>query len=245
MKKLLATFIFPPGVFILLFLAAAFYTRKYRKLFLSGTLLFYLISTPFVGTKLITPLEQAYTQPETIPSNLDAVVTLGGGSNLGVPNLPLMPGSFKRTIYALMLAKKHHLPLIVSGGFSESNATRETLKQLDDLFDFNLTTPKMYRRDFSIYFEKNSRDTFENAQFTKKLFKTFGINRPKILLVTSAFHMPRAMLLFKKSGFTVLPAPTDYKASSLVTGIRLSYFALHEYIGYLRYLLKNQAITIF
>jgi uncharacterized SAM-binding protein YcdF (DUF218 family) len=206
-----------------------------------------MLSTTFIGTKLITPLENAYTQPKTIPSDLDAVVVLSGGNNLGAPNIPVIAGAFKRTMYALMLAKKENLPLIFSGGFSESDAAKETLMQINNMLDLNITTPKTYHKQFLLYFEDKSLDTYENARFTKELFASFGIDKPKILLVTSAFHMPRAMLLFKQSGFTALPAPTDYKASSLkhfaflpsITGLRLSYFALHEYVGYLRYLLKN------
>jgi uncharacterized SAM-binding protein YcdF (DUF218 family) len=206
-----------------------------------------MLSTTFIGTKLITPLENAYTQPKTIPSDLDAVVVLSGGNNLGAPNLPLLAGAFKRTVYALMLAKKENLPLIFSGGFSESDAAKETLIQLDDMLDLNISTPKHYRKQFSLYFENKSLNTYENARFTKKLFASLGIDKPKILLVTSAYHMPRAMLLFEQSGFAALPAPTDYQASTLyhfaylpsITGLSLSYFALHEYVGYLRYLLKN------
>ncbi len=158
-----------------------------------------------------------------------------------------MPGSLKRTLYALMLAKKENLPLIFSGGMRESDAAKETLMQLSDALDLNLTMPRTFHRAFGLYFEDKSLDTWENARFTRALLQRYGIKKPKIVLVTSAFHMPRAMMLFQKAGFQATPAPTDYKASSLrhfwyfpsITGLRLSYFALHEYAGYLRYWLKS------
>ncbi len=247
MKKLLAGFLFPPGIFVLLFLAAAVLVRRFRIFFLSAAILFYLISTPYVGTRLITPLEQRYTLPDPIPSDIDAVIVLSGGNNLGVPNLPLMPGSFKRLLYGIMLAKRYDLPLIFSGGFRESDAATQCIQELNDTIGLDLPHPRHFTPHFSIYFESRSRDTYENARYTKAMLRAFGLHDPKILLVTSAFHMPRAMLLFTKAGLHALPAPTDYKASSLrhlwylpsVTGLRLSYFALHEYAGYLRYALGN------
>ena len=56
--------------------------------------------------------------------------------------------------------------------------------------------------------EPDSLNTFENAAKTKVLLADRGIQR--ILLVTSAMHMPRALAIFKKQGFEVIPAPTDF-----------------------------------
>jgi uncharacterized SAM-binding protein YcdF (DUF218 family) len=234
---LLAAFLFPPGIFILLFLAAAFYARRFRKTFLFATLLFYLLSTTYVGTKLIEPLENRYPALQHVPADVDAVVVLSGGNNLGAPNLPLMPGAFKRYMYGVMLAKKYNLPLVFSGGFHESDAAAVVTKELNEMLDLNLT----------VRYENRSLDTYENARYTEQMLHKAGIPHPRVLLVTSAFHMPRAKLLFDRTHLDTIPAPTDYLASSLqhfwylpsITGLRLSYHALHEYLGYLIYSFKS------
>ena len=63
-------------------------------------------------------------------------------------------------------------------------------------------------RPARLWLETNSRNTYENAVETKKILDARGIDR--IVLVTSAMHMPRSVAIFEKQGFTVTPAPTDY-----------------------------------
>jgi uncharacterized SAM-binding protein YcdF (DUF218 family) len=86
-----------------------------------------------------------------------------------------------------------------------------------------------------------SRTTHEDALYTAALFESAGLEKD-ILLVTSATHMPRAAALFRKAGFEVHPAPTDYQAdeSASFKVIRLfpngaamfkTYAALNEYVG--------------
>ncbi len=215
---------------------------------LSGVL-FYLLSTSYVGTKLIQPLENRYPPlSKPLQTKVDAIVVLGGGSYIGTPNLPLMEGAFKRLIYALTLAKRYNLPLIYSGGWDDSKAAKETLAAIAPAFLSQTDLfPTRFQPRFGIYFEDQSRDTYENAQFCRKFLRSYGIANPHILLVTSAFHMPRARMMFDKAGLKTLPAPTDYIASPharlsflpTITGFRQSYYALHEYLGLLIYRFKN------
>ena len=104
--------------------------------------------------------------------------------------------------------------------------------------------------------EPDSLNTFENAAYTQVLLANLGIER--ILLVTSAMHMPRSLAIFKKQGFEAIPAPTDFYVAqdpadpSLTTwqgrtlGLvpqtdNLHYLtrALKEYIGIAIYRLKG------
>jgi len=55
---------------------------------------------------------------------------------------------------------------------------------------------------------KDSRNTYESAIACKKILEEKGIHR--IILVTSAVHMPRSVSLFLHQGLEVIPAPTDY-----------------------------------
>jgi uncharacterized SAM-binding protein YcdF (DUF218 family) len=63
----------------------------------------------------------------------------------------------------------------------------------------------------SMWLETESRNTYENAQFAREILSEKDIN--KIILVTSASHMPRSVQLFEEQGFEVIPAPTDYKVT--------------------------------
>ena len=91
--------------------------------------------------------------------------------------------------------------------------------------------------------EEQSLTTYENALYSAPLLRERGIGR--VLLVTSAFHMPRAVAVFEAQGVEVVPAPTDFKrlvGEGLIPGwlpgagnLARSSFALHEMAGLLVY----------
>ena len=96
--------------------------------------------------------------------------------------------------------------------------------------------------------ENRSRNTSENALFTKEIIK------PKPdetwILVTSAYHMPRAVGLFRKAGFPVVPWPADYRTSgnegidmlrdNETDALGKTVVALHEWIGLIAYWLTGR-----
>jgi uncharacterized SAM-binding protein YcdF (DUF218 family) len=96
--------------------------------------------------------------------------------------------------------------------------------------------------------EEASRDTHENALYSKTILEARGITR--ILLVTSAYHMRRAEAVFKAQGFDVIPSPTDYQrlvAPPLIPrwlptadDLDRSTRAIHEYVGYFAYGFRGQ-----
>jgi uncharacterized SAM-binding protein YcdF (DUF218 family) len=134
-----------------------------------------------------------------------AIVVIGGGAVLHADEYRSLQTVNYRTLlrirYAAKLARELDLPILVSGGnvmgteyFSEAQLMADVLEQ-----EFN--TPVAW-------LESKSRNTAENAQFTGRMLREFDINR--ILLITQAYHMPRAVLEFRKAGFEVLPAPTAF-----------------------------------
>lgn len=199
------------------------------------------------GVFLTAPLENAYTFYPVSHENIDAVVVLGGGNYQNTPNLPLEEGTFKRLMYGIMLAKKYNLPLLFTGGHKDPVAVKQSVIELNQTLDINLTMPTQFKHTFALYLEEKSKNTHENALFSMELLRHETAKQPKIYLVTSAFHMPRAKMIFEKVGFSAIPAPTDFKAAYAshfnylpsTSGLQLSYLALHEYLGYLRYLFKN------
>ena len=96
--------------------------------------------------------------------------------------------------------------------------------------------------------EEASRDTYENALYSRTVLESRGINR--ILLVTSAYHMRRAEAVFRAQGFEVIPSPTDYQRLvappliprwlPMVDDLDRTSRAIHEYVGYFSYSLRGQ-----
>ena len=98
-------------------------------------------------------------------------------------------------------------------------------------------------REFAVkvrWQEGESRNTAENASLSAAILRAAGIRR--VVLVTQAFHMPRAARLFRAAGLEVVPAPTHFKTAGRSplgpldllpqsNALRNSYFALHEWLG--------------
>ena len=104
-----------------------------------------------------------------------------------------------------------------------------------------------------IVLENQSRNTWENAVFTKRLIKPQREQR--FLLVTSAWHMPRAIGIFRKAGFDVVAYPVDYRTqgngdllrpySTLTNGLRAVDQATKEWIGLLAYWISGRSSALF
>jgi len=100
-----------------------------------------------------------------------------------------------------------------------------------------------------VMLEAKSRNTAENAQFTKELVPKSG---ERWLLVTSAYHMPRSMGAFRRVGFAVEPYPVDWRTgaednyafSSLSAGLARTDTAIHEWLGLLAYRLTGQTTEL-
>ena len=233
----LFTFLFlPPGIFIFGLFVAFFLVRSLKKIFFILFASFYFISTQFGSNVLLEPLEQ-FTLSDNIKPK--AIVVLGSGVTTG-GKFKASTDGFKREIRAVLLAKKTNLPIVFSGGglgkMNESDAFKSDLKTLEKNFDFNAT----------VYYERDSLNTIQNAQYTNLLFEQKGFAK-EIYLVTSAYHMKRATELFKDNGFKVITKPADFKKgdSTYLTFLpkmgylNNSYNAIHEYFGLLQIYLTH------
>lgn len=128
----------------------------------------------------------------------DAIVVLGGGVGEileGRPYPELYPAA-DRAIMAARLFRAGKAPIIIPTGIGAEHAEKPLLTDLG--------VPPA-----AILCESEARDTAENASKTFNLLRKRGCK--KVLLVTSAWHMPRAQMLFKADGITVIPVGCDYE----------------------------------
>lgn len=158
---------------------------------------------------MIKPLENLYVQP-TISEIKDAqaIVVLAGGSYDGVPDFDgtgqNSESSTVRLAAGLRIHRLLHLPIILSGGRTNNNTDTEANLEYRFLKACGVEEEYLIRED-------RSQNTAENAKFAKEICNQYQYD--KVILVTSAFHMPRAVAFFKREGIIVYPYPTDYKTS--------------------------------
>ncbi|HLF91224.1 MAG TPA: YdcF family protein [Anaerolineales bacterium] len=207
LSKFLPIFVYPLSLAaILLALVFIFRKPKWRKRFLAaGVLLIWLGGNGWLTNALVKSLEWQYLPPDEIP-HADAIVVLGGGTQPQQYPRPSaeVDGAGDRVIYGARLYREGKAPLVlVTGGrLPWSFVKKAAATEMKDLLSF-LGVPEEV-----IILEEKSANTYENAVFTKEILEPMGINR--ILLVTSAMHMPRSVAIFKGQGFEVIPAPTDF-----------------------------------
>lgn len=248
---ILKALLLPPGVLILLLLVSLLFIRgKFGKILLALTLVaFYMLSTPILSTNLIAGLERHIflTPEEIISSKAEAIVVLGGGiyeEGTEYGGDTIKGQLLERVRYAAWLQKRTNLPIIVSGGGSDERPVSEAK-----------LASQVLKNEFGcevLATEEKSRSTWENALFTGRLLKTHGIHR--VVLVTHAWHMPRAVEAFKQNGVDVVAAPTIFSRGKRgidnsrmkdwlpgPTALRNSYLALHEYAGMAWYRIKDLA----
>lgn len=236
LKKLLAALVLPPTSLLLLALVGLWLARRRPRAghaviaIAVGSLL--LLSTPWVANGLLSSLEGSPPITREELGRAEAIVILGAGTYHDAPEYggdTVNELALERLRYGARLARVSGLPVAVTGGAPgggrpEGESMREALED-----DFGVSVRWM---------ETESRDTAENAAFLAPMLKDAGIRR--IALVTHAWHMPRARELFERNGMEVLPAPTHFTTSSpgaygpwlpSASGLRMSYFALHEWLG--------------
>ncbi len=205
-----ASWILPPGIFVLLLIALSVklfrIDRKLSIAVLFVTLIFYLLCTSLVAERLMGWLEELHTPPAQIESSgADIIVLLGGGAISQVPDVDgvgaLCASPANRLLTAVRLQRILNVPILVSGGqvYSDSGAEAEisarVLKSLGVPADKILT-------------ETKSVNTTQNARYSAQILRERSFTKP--VLVTSAFHMNRAMLNFNLCGFEPTAYPTDF-----------------------------------
>ena len=193
------------------------------------------ITTRFIGASLEKDWEvdgKPHGDISGLP-NADAIVVLGGGMGAHPKcKAPEMFGAADRVWQGARLYKAGLAKLIA---FSGPDVEVSTVPLAEDLG---------VSRETMMYFS-DARNTEEESKYIfEKLSRGTNGNKPKILLVTSAWHMSRAKLLFERAGFDVVPAPTDFEMSYVLeqeitisdffpqTDVLIrNYYAVKEWVG--------------
>lgn len=256
LSKLLPLFFYPLGLACVLMVVALVTLWKQPR-WAAGAIalaLFVLLvgSNGWVSRSLVRSLEEQNLGGE-LPT-AEAIVVLGGATKPAIPPRPAVDLSEEgdRVLYAAQLYQQDKSPLIiVSGGRISWRG-----KGGSESADMATILSKMGVPAAAIIQEPDSFNTYENAVNVRKILETRGIRR--VLLVTSAMHMPRSLLIFKHQGIAATPAPTDFLVTEndlqelqsspqaillnlLPDAERLHKFtrALKEYVGLLVYRLRG------
>jgi uncharacterized SAM-binding protein YcdF (DUF218 family) len=186
---------------------------KWVKVFcLWALILLWFGGNSWVSVSIRRTLEWQYLPPDQLPE-VDAVVVLGGATEpVQYPRrLVEMNSAGDRMVYAGFLYHQGVAPkLLLSGSYipwlSETDSSPAE--------DMGTILMMLGVPEEAIWFEIESRNTYENAVNSAAILKQHDIRR--IVLVTSAAHMPRAVDLFEKQNLEVIPAPTDYTVTQAV-----------------------------
>ena len=229
LSKIFTYLFLPPGIFIVLLLIAFFACKRFKLLFLFSAIVLYLLCIAPAKDLLISHLESIKIDN----GSANAVVVLGGGV---YPKgyFKARPEAFERVVYGLTLARRYNIPFIFSGGGIKYNESKLVKMDMAHLC-------KNLGCGFKIYFDNKSLDTYQNGYYTNILFKKHGLAK-NIYLVTTAYHMKRAVLIFRYFGFEVHPRPIGFAYEGKyifwdflphMDNFYESYKAIHEIFGIL------------
>lgn len=237
-----------PDTLILLALLASFIavwvkgTQVSRAFVSLATLMGLTIAIFPIGDLLRAPLERAYPS-QTALETIDGIVILGGSASVDLStewNQVQLNESAERMTAGLALARRFpNAKVLFTGG----NA--RLWKGAD--FKTEAGIAKVFFEEQGLYphriaFDRQARNTYENATFSYELANPMPDEQ--WVLITSAYHMPRAMAVFRKAGWTSIVAyPVDYRSLPFAQGIGWDFsghlealnVAIKEYFGLVAY----------
>lgn len=196
---------------------------------------------------LLTTLENRF--PRTTPATVDGIIVLGGVVDAGMSadrDAVVLTDAAERLTELLVLLRRYPAARVVFTGGSGSyppEPVSEAAVVEGFLFELGLPAGR-------VQFEHASRNTYENALFSQRLVRPGPAET--WLLVTSAFHMPRAVGVFRRLGWRVAAHPVDYRASgrydwplfstetSVSRSLRELDFAAKEVVGLVAYWLLGR-----
>jgi uncharacterized SAM-binding protein YcdF (DUF218 family) len=228
-----------PTVFIVLNLAGALIALVWRRagiaLALVSSLSLYVSATPVLSSYLLRQVEPRLADSDLAAAQ--AIVVLGGdvrpGDGADIPDR-LGPLSLERALFAAQAYRRLHLPVLVSGG-REIGAHTSEGALMKAVLEEDFAVPVAWNED-------QSHTTWENAVYSARLLLPEKLTT--VVLVTHAWHMPRALWAFDRVGLKALPWPAPRTAPPTrgyrdflpnLGALHETFNALHEMIGGIYY----------
>jgi uncharacterized SAM-binding protein YcdF (DUF218 family) len=258
LSKTVGVLLLPSNLLVLLaligvLLLATRFALAGRRLMIAAIVLLALAAFSPLGNLLLYPLESRFPPWDVAQGAPDGIVVLGGpiDADLSVAHdVPVIRSAPDRIVAAAALARKFpNAKIVFSGGSPNliANDAREA--------DYAAAIFESLGVDKArLIMDRRSRNTWENALFSKALAA------PKAgehwLLVTSAFHMPRAIGLFRKAGFALEPYPVDWRVgrdaggilaftTTATDGLGRTDVAVREWLGLFAYRIAGRTSALF
>lgn len=222
-----------------------------RRLAVTAAVLLALIAFSPVGNLLIYSLESRFPPWNPARGAPDGIIILGGSIDPDISfahQTPVVRQAADRLIVAAELARKYpDARIVFSGG--NANLVSNDAKEGDDAAE---VLERLGVDKSRLTIERQSRNTVENAEFSKALVKPQPGER--WLLITSAYHMPRSVGLFRKAGFPIEPYPVDWRTGKLgdlfvanmaMDGLSRTDIAIREWLGLVAYRLNGKSDALF
>jgi uncharacterized SAM-binding protein YcdF (DUF218 family) len=206
-----------------------------------------------VGNFLMLPLEERFDQrqPAIPQSGVSGIIVLGGFEDgrvtAGRGGLAVNEAAERLTESVRIARQLPEAKIVFTGGVGSLFGGAEAGTAIRSYFIDAGIAPER------IVIENISRDTYENATLTRKLLDPTAQDR--WLLVTSAYHMPRAIGVFRQAGFDVIPFTVDFRTrdagdllqppGSVAAGLQRADLAVKEWIGLIAYRVAGRTSALF
>lgn len=238
---------------ILLTIACGLFWVGYQQfalhVFSALLVIFWLIALFPVGSWLLYPLEAKFPANPPLPDRLDGIIMLAGAEKIDASYVwqqVELKAYSERALAFMRLARQYpDARLVFTGGLGS---------KLDKQFQEADVAAQLFEEQGlevgAIQFERHSRNTYENALLSKALVKPK--KGEKWLLITSASHMPRAVGVFCRVGWPVIPYPVDHwTVPSRLTSIGFAFgenleqltYAVREWLGLSAYYLTGKTTS--
>lgn len=216
---------------------------------ISGILI--IISFFSIGEWLLYPLETRFPTNPILPQQIDGIIVLSGAEDpllSSVWNQVELGSASERDLTFLSLAKKYPTAkLVFTGGtgslINQEYKAADVAKKLFEQQGFDTTR---------ILFERESRNTYENIIYSKKLAQPKkGENW---ILITTSWHIPRSIGIFCKADWHVIPYPVDHQTNKdnlfrinldLIDNLQMLKTAIKEGLGLFAYYLSGKTDSLF
>jgi uncharacterized SAM-binding protein YcdF (DUF218 family) len=257
LSKTLGVLLLPTNFLIVLavigaLLTATRFTRAGCRIMIAAIVLLAVAAFSPLGNVLLYPLESRFPAWDAAQGAPDGIVVLGGPIDPDISlahDMPVIRTAPDRIVAAAALARKYpNAKIVFSGGSSSliSNEAREA--------DFAANVFESLGVDKArLIMDRASRNTYENAVLSKQLADPKPGER--WLLVTSAYHMPRSVGLFRKVGFAVAPYPVDWHVGRGADALAFTQFstdglvrtdiAVREWLGLAAYWFAGRTSALF